>query len=83
MESLIFLTDNCDTTIKRKYCANLSIQRDWMNKKLVSSLTVALEKVICTSVIYYHEYREVVMVDIENEFIQNDNTKKWEIKYIL
>ena len=42
MESLIFLTDKCDGIIKGQTCANLSIQRDCMNKEEVSSLTVAL-----------------------------------------
>ena len=33
MESLIFLTDKCDGIIKGQTCANLSIQRDCMNKE--------------------------------------------------
>ena len=44
-----------------------------MNKEGVSSPTVVLESVILAVVVYAHEKREVVIVDIPNTFIQINN----------
>ena len=51
MESLIFLTEKRDGTVKARTCANGSIQRDWMTKEDATSPTATLESVIITSVI--------------------------------
>ena len=47
-----------------------------MNKKEVSSPTVALKSVILAVVIEGHEDREVVIVDTLNEFIKTYNPKE-------
>ena len=46
MESLIFLTENCDGGIKGQSCTNWSVQRYWINKEWISSPKIVLESVI-------------------------------------
>ena len=70
METLTFLTEKRDGTIKARTCANGSIQRDYMTKEEATSPTTTLESVILTSVIDAKEKRDVGTVDIPNAFIQ-------------
>ena len=78
MESLIFLTEKRDGTIKARTCANGSVQRDWMTKEESTSPTTTLESVIITAVVDAKENRDVATVDIPNAFIQTELAKKEE-----
>ena len=51
LESLIFLTEKRDGTIKSRQCANGSIQREWMSKENTASPTVSLPAVTLTCII--------------------------------
>ena len=72
-ESLIFLTEKRDGTVKSRQCANGSIQQEWMSKENTASLTVSLPAVTLTCTIDACEGREVAIVDILNAFVQTDN----------
>ena len=75
MESLIFLTEKRDGSVKGRLCANGSIQRAYITKEEASSPTVTLEAVILTCLIDAMEGRDVAIVDIPNAFIQTPNEK--------
>ena len=77
MESLIFLTEKRDWIIKRRACANESIQLDCMDTEELSIPKVSLWSVIFKEFINAHKDREVTIVYISNAFIQTDNPKKW------
>jgi hypothetical protein len=51
MESLIFLTERRDETIKAQVCANGSTQRAYIAREEASSPTAASEAIIITGVI--------------------------------
>ena len=51
MNSLIFLTQKQDGTIKARACANGSTQRSYINKDDAASPTVATEALLMTAVI--------------------------------
>jgi len=72
LESLIFLTEKRDGTIKSRHCANGSTQREYMSREEVSSPTVSTEATILTAVIEAEEERDVGTCDIPNAFIQTD-----------
>ena len=72
LESLIFLTEKRDGTIKARHCANGSTQRSYMARESVSSPTVATESTLLTAVIEAEEGRDVATCDIPNAFIQTD-----------
>ena len=72
LESLIFLTEKRDGTIKSRHCANGSKQRDYMSREDVSSPTVCTESTILTAVIEAQEERDVATCDIPNAFIQTE-----------
>ena len=72
LESLIFLVQKKDGTIKARTCANGSVQREWMSKEYVSSPTVSTEAILMTSIIDAEEGRDVATCDIPNAFIQTE-----------
>ena len=72
LESLIFLTEKRDGTIKSRQCANGSTQRDYMDREDVSSPTVSTEATMLTSVIEAEEEQDVAIMDIPNAFIQTN-----------
>ena len=72
LESLIFLTEKRDGTIKARHCANGSTQREYMSREDVSSPTVSTEATILTAVIEAEEGRDVATCDIPNAFIQTE-----------
>jgi hypothetical protein len=72
LESLIFLVEKRDGTVKARHCANGSTQRDYMHREQVSSPTVCTESVLLTAVIDAKEGRDVATCDIPNAFIQTD-----------
>ena len=76
LESLIFLTEKRDGTIKGRACANGSPQRVWTDKEDASSPTAMTEAIILSSVIEAKEHRNVAVLDIPNAFIQTPVGKR-------
>jgi hypothetical protein len=72
LESLIFLSEKKDGTVKARHCANGSTQRDYMEREEVASPTVSTESTLLTSVIEAAEGRCVATCDIPNAFIQTE-----------
>ena len=72
LQSLIFLVQKRDDSIKARTCANGSVQRAWMGKEDSSSPTVSLESIMLTAVIEAAEGREVITIDIPNAFVQTE-----------
>jgi hypothetical protein len=70
LESLLFLTEKRDKSIKARHCANGSTQRAYMTRESVSSLTVSTESTLLTAVIEALEERDIATCDIPNAFIQ-------------
>ena len=70
LESLIFLTEKKDGSIKARHCANGSTQREYMSREDVSSPTVSTESTLLTAVIEAEEERDVATCDIPNAFVQ-------------
>jgi hypothetical protein len=76
LESLLFLVEKRDGTIKARTCANGSVQREWMSREDVSSPTVSTESTLLTAVIEASEGRDVATCDIPNAFIQTEVEEK-------
>ena len=55
MESLLFLTEKRDKTIKSQHCANGSTQHTYMECDKVTSLTISMEGTLLTAVIKAQE----------------------------
>jgi hypothetical protein len=72
MESLIFLTEKRDETVKARVCANGSTQRAYISREEASSPTAASEAIITTGVIDAKQKRDVMTLDIPNAFTQTD-----------
>jgi hypothetical protein len=72
MESVIFLSEKKDGSIKAQHCTNGSTQRSYMEREEVSSLMVSTESTMLTSVIEAVEGRDVATCDIPNAFIQTE-----------
>jgi hypothetical protein len=75
MESIMFLTEKRDGTIKARNVTDGRKQRTWMNKEGASSPTVMLESLLLTAVIDAKENRDVCVVDIPHAFVQTPNEK--------
>jgi hypothetical protein len=72
LESLIFLSEKKDGSIKARHCANGSTQREYMQREEVASPTVNTESTMLTAVIEAEEGRDVATCDIPNAFIQTE-----------
>ena len=59
MESLLFLVEKRDGTIKARHCANGSIQRGWISSESAASPTVYTKSVLLSAVIDAEEGRDV------------------------
>jgi hypothetical protein len=70
MESLIFLTQKRDNTIKARTHTNGSMQRSYIPKDEALSPTAATEAVIITGVIKVKQGHNVMTLDVLNAFIQ-------------
>ena len=78
LESLIFLKEKKDGTIKGRACADGRKQRkqeDYV-KGDSTSPTVSLESVLITAVIDAKEDRDVAVIDIPNAFIQTEQPEE-------
>ena len=71
MESLLFLTEKRDRTIKSQHCANGSTHCAYMEDDEVTSLTISTEGTLLTAVIKAQEGRDVTTSNIPNAFVQN------------
>ena len=76
MESLIFLVETRDKSIKGRACANGSSQREYMDRDGAASPTTMTESVMITATIDAKQNRDVMMADIPNAFVQVDNDEK-------
>ena len=78
LESLIFLVEKKDKTIKGRTCANGSTQREYVNREDATSPTAATESILLTATIDAEEGRDVMTVDIPNAFVQTklDNNQE-------
>jgi hypothetical protein len=72
MESLIFLTEKKDETVKVRVCANESTQRAYMSREEASSPTAASEAILITGVIDSKQNRDVMTLDIPNAFVKTE-----------
>eukprot|EP00957_Ditylum_brightwellii_P195918 14927129-Ditylum_brightwellii.AAC.1 len=72
MESLIFLVEKCDGTVKACACANGSTQCTYVSKEEATSPTAATESDILTAAIDTKQYRDVITMDTPNAFVQTD-----------
>jgi len=72
MESLMFLTEKRDGTVKARACANGSVQREYVVRDKAASPTVISESVFITSCIDAKENRDVMTCDIPNAFVQTE-----------
>jgi hypothetical protein len=70
MESLIFLNEKRDETVKARMCANGSSQRAYIAREDVSSPTAASESIITTGVVDAKQKRDVMTLDVPNAFVQ-------------
>jgi hypothetical protein len=75
MESIMFLTEKRDGTIKARNVTDGRTQRDWMSKEETASPTVLLESLLLTAVIDAKEHRDVCVVDIPHAFVQTPNER--------
>jgi hypothetical protein len=76
MESLIFLNEKRDGTIKARTCANGSTQRSYISRDEATSPTAASEAIITTGVIDAKQKRDVMTLDIPNAFVQTSIPQK-------
>jgi hypothetical protein len=72
LESLMFLKEKRDGTIKGRACADGRKQREGSNKSDATSPTVSLEAVLITSIIDAFEGRDVAIVDVPGSFLTAD-----------
>ena len=72
MESLIFLTEKRDGTVKARTCANGSTQREYIPREEATSPTAATEAILITGVLDAKQRRDVMTLDIPNAFVQTE-----------
>jgi len=70
MESLIFLAEKRDGSIKGRTCANGSNQRSFIQRDEAASPTAITESILLTALIDANEHRDVMTADIPNAFVQ-------------
>lgn len=70
IESLFFVTEKKDGRIKGRGCETGSTQRSCIPKEDATSLTVAIESVLIAGVTDEKQERDVMTLDIPNEFVQ-------------
>jgi hypothetical protein len=70
IESLIFLAEKRDGTIKARTCVNGSSQRAYIARKEVTSPTAATDAILITGVIDDKQKRDVMTLDVPDAFVQ-------------
>jgi hypothetical protein len=78
MESLIFLTEKRDGTVKARTCANGSTQREYIPREEATSPTAATEAILITGVLDAKQGRDVMTLDIPNAFVQTEIPERGE-----
>ena len=76
MESLLFLTEKRDKTIKSQHCTNRSSQHAYMEHNEVTSPTVSTEGTLLTTVIKPQEGQDITTCNIPNAFVQTHVEEK-------
>jgi hypothetical protein len=76
LESLMFLKENRDGSIKGRACADEIKQREGSKKSDATSPTVALKSVLITSTIDAFENGEVAVVDVPGAYLTADMYKE-------
>ena len=76
MESLLFLTEKRDKTIKSQHCANGTTQCAYMEHNEVMSPTMSMEGTLLTTVIEAQEGQDITTCDIPNAFVQTHVEEK-------
>ena len=69
LESLIFIKEKRDGTLKGRTCANGRKQCGHVKKEDAASPTVSLETVLLTCVMEAKEERDIAIIDILNAFV--------------
>jgi hypothetical protein len=72
LESLMFLKEKRDGSIKGRACADGRKQRETATPGDATSPTVSLEAVLITAAIEAHEERDVAIVDVPGAFLSAD-----------
>jgi hypothetical protein len=72
MESLIFLVEKHDGSVKACTCANGSTQRAYIPREEAASPTAATEAILITGVIEAKQGRDIMTLDIPNAFVQTE-----------
>ena len=70
MESLIFVTEKRDGSVKARTCANGSTQRGYIDRDQAASPTAVTDAIIITGVIEAKQRRDVMVSDVPNAFVQ-------------
>jgi hypothetical protein len=70
VESLIFLAEKRDETIKAQMCANGNTQRTYIAREEATSPTAATDAILITGVIEAKQRRDVMKLDVPNAFVQ-------------
>ena len=70
MNSLIFLREKCDGSIKAYACANGSVQREYITKQEATSPTVTTDGLLATCVINAKQGRNIMTLNILYAFVQ-------------
>jgi hypothetical protein len=76
LESLIFLTEKRDGTVKGRTCANRSTQHEYTEKEEATSPTAIMESILLTALIDTKESRDVMVADVPNAFVQTEIDEK-------
>ena len=72
MESLTFVGENRDGTLKARACANGSTQRSYIAKEEAAYPTVSVDLVLITGILDAKQKRDVMTLDMPNAFVQTD-----------
>jgi hypothetical protein len=80
MESLIFLVEKGDGSVKGRTCANGSTQRKYMDRDEAASPMASTESILITATIDAKQNRDIMTADIPNAFVQTDVDKKNYVK---
>ena len=72
MESLMFLTEKRDGTVKGQLVYNGAPTREWLSREDSSSPTAALESIMLTAIVDAKEGHDVMTADVPNALIQTE-----------
>jgi hypothetical protein len=78
MESLIFLVEKRDNTVKARTCANGSTQQKYMGRDKAASPTASTYAILNTAVIDAKQKRDVMTTGVPNAFVQTPIEQKGE-----